>query len=610
MFLTQPLHYTKTVQRLGPGTMTTPIAPLQRLNQYGWTKLDRQRWARVHRFARPFTQTVGLVCLLLPLGGWSGPLAGAIAAPIPDSMPDHIAQLTYEELDDVEYWRNLCRLQTDAGLLAEALTACEQGLALEPEDSDLWALHSEILLQQETYADAIASATQALNFNPENSLALANQCVALFALEQTETALDRCNEALRLNGSWGDRSPVVAWRYRGRLLNQQGDYDQALTAYDRTLLLEPEDSLTLVYRCEVLVNLTDYRAAIASCEQALAGNGNWGNENPALAWQLQGTAQRLLSQYDWAIFAYDQAISLDPNNLISWTEQANVLETIDRPEEALTSYTQAVALQPDHSRALVGQCGLLNQLEQYEAALEACEGAIAGDGQWWDFGVAQAWNQKGVALAGLGQLEESLAAANRSVGILPSYTAAWNNRAVVLWYLQRYDEALASTRRAIDLDATYARPWATRGTIRRALGQYDLALEAYERSLQLDPDVPSVWANRSLVLWLLADYETAVLSANRAINLDPASFPGWYNRAIALMTLDRYPEALESYEQAVTLVPTNADAWTGLGVVLIQLEEFDRAAAALQQALAINSEQELAIAVMNELQNYQNQGSD
>ncbi|NET47466.1 MAG: tetratricopeptide repeat protein [Merismopedia sp. SIO2A8] len=516
-----------------------------------------------------------------------------------------IAQLTFEELDDVEYWRRLCLLQADAGELENALTACEQGLALEPKDADLWALHSDVLLRQMSYPDAIASADQALAFDPENSLALATQCTAFFELEQTEMALDLCNDALRLNGSWGDRAPSIAWRQRGQLLNQQGDFDQALTAYDRTLLLEPEDSLTLVYRCEALVNLAQYREAIASCEDALVGNGHWGDESPALAWHLQGVAHTQLEQYFLAIAAYDQAVNLAPDNFKTWTEQGQVLDILERPEESLTSYTQAVALKPDHSRALVGQCGLFNQLAQYEAALAACEQAIAGDGEWGQEGAAQAWSQKSIALAGGGQFEASLAAANRAVGIHPTYPEAWNNRGAVLWYMERYDEALASTNRAIALDPTYARPWATQGTIRRAMTHYDLALEAYERSLQLNPDASEVWANRSLVLWHLEDYDTAVLSANRAINLTPNLFQGWFNRAAALVALNRYDEALDSYEQAVELAPSNADAWTGLGVVLVELEQFDQAMLALQQALSLNAEQPLAIAVMEVLAEYE-----
>lgn len=565
--------------------------------QYWWSQYCLSQW-------HPF-----LWLNLLLIGGVAGmnvivPL-GARAQNLETASLRFLAQLSHEELEDVDYWRDLCTLQAEAGELEDALAACEQAIALEPEESDLWALHSEVLLRQESYPEAIASATQALNFDEENSLALANQCVAFFELDQTEKALDLCNEALRINGSWGDRSPAVAWRQRGRLLNQQGDFDQALTAYDRTLLLEPEDSLTLAYRCQVFVNLNQLQDAIDSCQQALAGNGNWGSESAALAWNFQGVAQQQLGQYDEAIAAYDQALSIDPENVTTWTNQGRLLELLQRPEEALVSYTQAVTLQADHSRALVGQCAMLNQLGQYDAALEACDQAIAGDGEWWQPGAAQAWSQKSFALSGLGQPEEALAMANRAVGIRPIYAEAWNNRAVVLWYLERYPEAVESTNRAIELDAAYARPWATQGSIRRALGQYELALMAYEQALHIDPDVSDVWANRSLVLWHLQDYETAILSANRAINLNPESFQGWLNRAAALVALNQINEAFESYQRAVQLNPTSADAWTGLGVVLIQLEQIEEATAAIQQALALNAEQPLAIAVMETLQNYQ-----
>ena len=47
------------------------------------------------------------------------------------------------------------------------------------------------------------------------------QCIAYTALDQNETALDICNDALRLDGDWGRRSPALAWRYRGNILDRK-----------------------------------------------------------------------------------------------------------------------------------------------------------------------------------------------------------------------------------------------------------------------------------------------------------------------------------------------------------------------------------------------------
>ncbi len=513
-----------------------------------------------------------------------------------------IAQENLQDLQDVDYWRNLCDLQAAASQYAEAQKACEAAIELEPRNDGLWARHGGVLLAQDQYPNAIASAMQALRFNPQNSLAFTYICMAQYELGNLEPALDACNDALRVDGSWGNQSPSLAWQYRGLILTGQTDPAAALVAYARTLLLEPEDSRTLLHECEAYLALENYRNAIASCQAALAGNGNWGPTAPALAWLNQGIAQFQQANYREAVAAFDRAVDLNPQLALAWTYQGRVLAQGNLHTEALISYTQAVALDSGSARALVGQCAALNKTRQYEDAGAACQQALQeSDGDWWDLGPAEAWAQYAQALAGQGQYEEALAATSRAVGIRPDYAAAWGDRGVVLWYLRRYGEAIAATQQSIELDDTAARPWTNLGSILRSVGQHTDALAAYENALQRDANNPLIWANRSVVLWHLSRYEESLLSANRAVNLDPRFITGWYNRGTALISLQRYDEALNAFVQVIGLDPTNADAWTGAGVALGQLGRGAEARQALAKALELNPQQAIAQAVLNAL---------
>ncbi|MEL7223813.1 MAG: tetratricopeptide repeat protein, partial [Cyanobacteria bacterium J06576_12] len=306
----------------------------------------------------------------------TGTVTAALMGGLFSAGPGLAEATSFDSLEDIEYWQNLCRLQADAENYEEALTACEQAIALSPENANTWAQHSGILLSLEAYPEAIASADRSLAFDEKNSLAITYQCVAYTALNNTETALDKCNNALRVNGSWGSENPALAWLYRGTLLAQAEQHELALVAYERTLLLEPEDSLTLVRKCSSYLALTRAREAISTCEAAIAGNGNWGNSNPAVARTNQGQAYTQLGQFDDAIAAYDQAIALDPNNALTWAAQGQVLEALHRDAEALVSYDRATTIKEDYSLALLGKCTLLNRLQSYEEALASCDGAL------------------------------------------------------------------------------------------------------------------------------------------------------------------------------------------------------------------------------------------
>lgn len=511
-----------------------------------------------------------------------------------------VLQTPLKDLKDFDYWRGLCDMQIEAGHYSEARSACEAAIALRPQDAELWTVHSSLLLNLAQYAEVLISAQQALALKPENSLALLNQCRAYLELNQPGKAITTCQQAVEVNQNWGDQSAATAWLYQGRAL-QPEDYGAALVAYERALLINRENSQVLTYRCEAYFALGQYDNALASCQSAIRGNGDWGTVSPALAWYYQGLAYQEQKQYAAAVDAFDTSLRLNDGDVHTWFAQGKVLELWGRDEAALLSYKRAVALQPNWSIALVGLCTVLNKTVQYEAALEACEQALAGDGDWEEVGPAQAWSQQAQALTGLGQYQEALAALDRAVGLAPDYADAWNNRGAVLAYLNQWQLAIASLQRAAELDPISASPWVNLGRIQRMLGQYSNAIAAYDHALELNPSDAEAWANRSVVQWYLQQYDAALASADRAIALNDKSYLGWYNRATTLVSLERYPDAGRAYQQAIRLEPESADAWTGLGLVLTRLNRYDEARRVLAKALELNPQHEVALSTWQSL---------
>ncbi|MFG6100301.1 tetratricopeptide repeat protein [Leptothoe sp. ISB3NOV94-8A] len=520
-----------------------------------------------------------------------------------------------EAIEDFEYWQDLCQLHISAAEdkaeeeeekeeYAKALMACEQAIALEPEDANIWVLHSSILLNTQKYPESISSANRALLFDPEYSLAITYQCVAYSALKQTETALDHCNQALRINGNWGNENPALAWLYRGVILAQEEEYGRALVAYERTLLLEPEYSFALARKCDAHFALQQASLALGSCNAALGVNQDWGEASPAMVWTTIGKTHTQLELYNEAIAAYDQALNLDPMSAVTWVAQGQVLAQLKQTEESLVSFVQAVGIKADFADALLGQCMALNRLavdaevkEQgklYEQSLTACEAALAGDSDWGENSPANAWHERSIALTGTGKYDEALASINRAVGIDPRYVEAYNQRSIVYWYLKDYGRALEANQQALAIDATYDHGWFTRGLIFRAQEQYLQALEAYNRGLGLNPWNDWAWTNRSLVLWELGDYEEAIVSAEEALNLNNDSVQAWYNRGAAQSALKDYRGAIESYDEVLDRDEKYADALTGRGVARFHLGENEDAMMDLQMALALNPEDELA----------------
>lgn len=532
--------------------------------------------------------------MVLGLSGAIAPVWAQSAAPI-------------DSLKDPKYWTNLCSLLATTKL-QEALNACGRAVVLQPRNVELWSIYTDVQLALKQYPEALASATQALTLRRESSAALLQQCIAAAGMGQPQIGLEACDKAIKLNKNWGAYTPAVAWREQGRILAQVVKSEQPLQAFDESLKLDANSSLTQAYRCSALVTLGRGEPAIGACQAALKGDGRWGQESPTLAWYNLGLAYTLQGQLELAIAAYDQATALDPKYFPAWTQQGWTLDRLGRSTEALKSFGKAIELKPDHARALVGQCRILNQVRQFEPALAACQKALQGDNLWWDIGPAQAWSQQTHALVGLGRFEEAVAAANRAVSVRPDYPEAWNNRSVALFYLRKYPEAIDSTEEALRLDGNNIQAWSNRGKFLRVAGDYKAALLAYEQAVKVAPNNAELWADRSVVLWYMGQVEDSLASATKAVELDPKLVLGWQNQGVALAALKRYDEARASYETALKLTKDNADVWAGLGIVLIQLRQYSEAIPALQTALKLNPNQAIALRAATLLSEWQQRG--
>ncbi|MCC5636707.1 tetratricopeptide repeat protein [Nostoc sp. CHAB 5844] len=506
------------------------------------------------------------------------------------------------EIKDFDYWANFCKLLAEEKKYEEAIAACNQGIGLKPDELEIWVTRTEILLKQAKYSEALVSADRTLRLQPKYSLALAQRCQALLSLNKTAEAIAACDLALRSDGNWGNTTAVVAWYNRGLGQSKLGQLEAAIASFNRALEINPENSLALVGNCQTLTNLDRLSEAIAACDSAIKVNNYWGDTTPAIAWYTKGLAQKKNGQLDAAIASFDQAVAMNPKDADIWLEHGRSLAAIGKPEQAAVSYEFAVKLSPNYALALASQSASFNKLGKFKEAQTAAEQALQGDSRWGDASPALAWQERGIALAGLGNYEEGLASIERAIALNPNYAEAWNNRAATQWYLGRYSDAIASSDRATQINQKYAQAWFNKGRILKTLERYPASLAAYNKALEnvgkfADKSLlANIWANRSVVLWHLSRNHEALVSADRAININPNLPQGWYNRGIILFNLARYDEAINAYNQASTLAPTDANILAGKGVALLRLGKIQEAVNTFTATLQLDPKNSLALA--------------
>jgi tetratricopeptide (TPR) repeat protein len=64
---------------------------------------------------------------------------------------------------------------------------------------------------------------------------------------------------------------------------------------------------------------------------------------------------------------------------------------------------------------------------------------------------AEAWNNKGVTLVGLGRFSDAVDAFDKATALNPNLADAWANRGAALWELGRPKQAIASMDKALQI---------------------------------------------------------------------------------------------------------------------------------------------------------------
>lgn len=370
------------------------------------------------------------------------------------------------EYEDFEFWSDECILLGQEEDYQKTIETCERAISIEEKEDnvDLWTNRSNALFFQGNYLEAIASYNRVLRVAPTSSVSMMYKCAALFQLNRYEDAIDTCENALEVNGNWGQESPAKAWYYRGLALQSVGRAETALNSLARAVILDPEDIFAKAGLCGLEVDLRLYhspqlrqnRSQLRQDTIDIIGAENFTKlfSQFSAARNPSDEAKQVICSLDLAAEIYEQALAQNPDNATLWMEQGLILEQLGRFEQALTSYEQATLHLPDYAIALAHHCAMSVHTKQYEKALESCEAALQGNHNWgrWGkhIGSAYGWTQKSAALIGLGQYEDALAASERAIAIAPQYPAAWNNKAISHWYLNALDEqAKVSIDRAI-----------------------------------------------------------------------------------------------------------------------------------------------------------------
>jgi tetratricopeptide (TPR) repeat protein len=313
-----------------------------------------------------------------------------------------------------------------------------------------------------------------------------------------------------------------------RYAEAKQEYLEAVTAYDRQIILTPDDEATLnnkgiALRClgDLQAQLSEFEAAKLSYSEAIAAFNSAlqlapddiaALKNKGNALQRLGDLQARLSEFEAAKLSYSEAIAafnsvllIAPDDIAALNNKGIMLQSLGDLQaqlsefedaklcycEALAAFNSALLIAPDDIAALKNKGIALQILGNLQARLSEFEGAkLSSSEVIAAFNSAlriapddiAALNNKGIALRCLGDLQaqlsefedaklcycEALAALNSALLIAPDDIATLNNKGNALLRLGVLQAKLSEEQ--------------------KALKNWQEALEMWNRSLAIAPN--------------------------------------------------------------------------------------------------------------------------
>lgn len=238
-------------------------------------------------------------------------------------------------------WDNLGGAFLEKGRVAEGEAALRRALAVEPAYMPGWHKLGALVIRQGRTEEGQQLLRRAVLLDPNHAPSLGKLGAALIDLGRPRDAVPFLERALAAEPTARD------WVTYGVALAQSGRQDDALGAFDVSLMLEPDQTAARINKAGTLINAGRYADAVPELRTALERDPRSVVAHTNLAMAYAG-----LGQADQAIRAGQDAIDLAPHSAHLRVLVGGLLTRVGRFADAEQHLTLAVQLVPNDPEAL------------------------------------------------------------------------------------------------------------------------------------------------------------------------------------------------------------------------------------------------------------------
>ena len=236
-------------------------------------------------------------------------------------------------------------------------------------------------------------------------------------------------------------------------LTKLNRHEEAVDAYDIVLAKQPEpETRSRLLRGKALAGssrtdeaIEEFSVGIKALKAEQKGKkkeadgedqAGTGLKLMATAHFERGNAYLAVGEHAHVIEDYDEAVALDPENVVAHSNRGTAYRALGENERAIEDYNEVVRINPDYAAVYNNRANAYNDLGQREKALEDYGEAIRLDPK--DPAV---YLNRGNILSEMSEFERAIEDYTEAIRIDPNYSDAYHNRGVMYHRLGQYEES-------------------------------------------------------------------------------------------------------------------------------------------------------------------------
>ncbi|KAF9560195.1 TPR-like protein [Agrocybe pediades] len=352
------------------------------------------------------------------------------------------------------------------------------------------------------------------------------------------------------------------WLLIGRVAEQMGDLEHALSAYENALRHNPLSISGLSQVAGIARIKENYPKAVEYFQRALSVQ-----EDNGEIWSALGHCYLMQDDLQKAYSAYQQALYLLPNpkDPKLWYGIGILYDrygSLDHAEEAFTSVLRMCKdLDFDKENEILFRLGIIyKQQGKFQESLDCFDHILRNPPS--PLAHADIWFQIGHVFEQQKNHVQAKDAYERVVEANPGHAKVLQQLGWLYHQdgssFQNQDLAITYLTKSLEADPSDAQSWYLLGRAYMAGQKYNKAYEAYQQAVYRDGRNPTFWCSIGVLYFQINQFRDALDAYSRAIRINPYISEVWFDLGSLYESCNnQITDAIDAYARASELDPSN-----------------------------------------------------